>query len=126
MHRNYTAPPAPGYSIAGRTVPGRDLTGRVRKSSDYYFAAGGFADLWEGQMMDEPENQQEASSWGVRISNILSYFLRFVPGGTHSPGFQGWQSTDSKLKTVRVAVKILRNVTIGVPEANGERLARVR
>lgn len=36
----------------------RDLTGKVRKSSDYYFATGGYADIWRGILSDERGDQQ--------------------------------------------------------------------
>ena len=119
--RTTTAPPATGYDVAGKQIPGRNLTGKVRKMSDYYFAAGGFADVWEGQLVEEPEEDTP----GVRMSNILSDLYRFALGGTRFRISDSDEGTNLQLKKTKVAVKILRNITMGVPEASKERLAKV-
>ena len=108
--RSYTAPATFSYRDK-LDQTGDDLTGRVQKSGNCYFSTGGFADIWEGVLEEQP---------GSKVLHFLFYILDILTGRKSQPQTQ---PSTPKMPT-RVAVKVIR--TFMCPDADGDRVIRVR
>ena len=66
----------------------------------------------------------ESGPWRVRAFTALSNFMQFR---ADEPQTRNRDAKDqvTNVKSMKVAVKILRNISTGYPEANGDRLAKV-
>jgi hypothetical protein len=56
--RNETSEPTdkPAQSLSPPTL--LDLTGHITRENDYYFAHGGYADIWKGIWLKDSEKRQ--------------------------------------------------------------------
>jgi hypothetical protein len=47
-----------------------DLTGQITQDGDYYFAHGGFADVWKGTWL---KDMAKCKVWSLQIYSTLVY-----------------------------------------------------